>query len=433
MTYEEAIAYLYGLRMFGTKFGLENTRKLAELAGNPQEKLRFIHVAGTNGKGSTCAMLESIYRQAGKKTGLYTSPHLVYFGERIQVNRAPISKGDVVRHLAQLQPLLASFSPDSHPTFFEVVTVMALMHFAAEKCDLVIWETGLGGRLDATNIVTPMASVITTIQHDHEKWLGVSLAEIAREKAGIIKEAIPVITTVPDSEALGVIKATAMEKNAPFTRVPAPTEEVRVSLIGEHQQHNAALAIAVVEELNDTFRVPNWCIAAGLEKVNWPGRFQILNRPAARKIVLDGAHNPAGAFMLAKTFRQWFAREEATLIMGFLTDKNYKAMCEILAPLAKRIMLAPVQTERTASPELLWQLCRDANPSATIICCASLEAALNKAALDSLVLVTGSLYLIGEALELMKLQPVEKSERKLNEWSAKPAQEKAPANENESR
>src|SRR5437763_1485903 len=219
MIYKEAIDYLYSLRLFGTKLGLQNTFRLAELAGNPQQRLRFIHVAGTNGKGSTCAMLESIYRAAGLKIGLFTSPHLVSFCERIQVNRCPVAEAGVVRLLAELQALLQKFPQDAHPTFFEVITVMALKYFAEEKCDLVIWETGLGGRLDATNIVTPLASVITNVQFDHEKWLGKTLASIAFEKAGIIKDNVPVITATNDPEALRVIAETARHRNAPLTQV----------------------------------------------------------------------------------------------------------------------------------------------------------------------------------------------------------------------
>src|SRR5246127_1443533 len=185
MTYAEAIQFLNSLRLFGANLGLDNPRRLAELAGNPQDQLRFIHVAGTNGKGSTCAMLESIYRAAGLRVGLFTSPHLVAFGERIQVNRQLISDADVVRLVSEMRELLKQFPSDAHPTFFEVVTVMALRYFAEQKCDLVIWETGLGGRLDATNIVTPLASVITNIQFDHQQWLGETLDRIAYEKAGI--------------------------------------------------------------------------------------------------------------------------------------------------------------------------------------------------------------------------------------------------------
>ena len=219
MTYAEAVQFLYDLQMFGAKFGLENTFKLAALAGNPQEKLRFIHVAGTNGKGSTCAMLESIYRAAGLRVGLFTSPHLVSFAERIQVNRQLISESEIVRLVSEIQPLLKQFPADMPPTFFEFVTVMALKYFAEQNCDLVIWETGMGGRLDATNIVTPLASVITNVDLDHQKWLGNTLAEIAAEKAGIIKPGIPVITAANEPEALDVIAKTAREKNSPLTQI----------------------------------------------------------------------------------------------------------------------------------------------------------------------------------------------------------------------
>src|SRR5438105_5570804 len=235
MTYPDAIQFLYDLRLFGLKLGLENTFKLAALAGNPQNKLRFIHVAGTNGKGSTCAMLESVYRAAGLRVGLFTSPHLVSFRERIQVNRELISEADVVRLVAELreqcetgfQPVSTVKSPgpeqgdrrDGCPTFFEVVTVMALRYFAEQKCDLVIWETGMGGRLDATNIVTPLASVITNVQLDHQQWLGHTRAEIAAEKAGIIKPGVPVVTAADAPEAMEVIEHTARQRRAPLTKV----------------------------------------------------------------------------------------------------------------------------------------------------------------------------------------------------------------------
>ena len=223
MSYSEAIRFLYDLQFFGMKLGLENALRLAALAGNPQERLRFIHVAGTNGKGSTCAMLEGIYRAAGLRVGLFTSPHLVSFAERIQVDRRLIGQDDVARLVEGMRSLLQSGDfRGASPTFFEVVTVMALQYFAGQGCDLVIWETGLGGRLDATNIVTPLASVITNIQLDHQKWLGETVAEIAREKAGIIKPGIPVITSTADSAALEIIAQTARARQAPLTVVRAP-------------------------------------------------------------------------------------------------------------------------------------------------------------------------------------------------------------------
>src|SRR3989441_7070129 len=219
MTYPEAIRFLYELRWFGLKLGLENTFRLAALAGNPQERLGFIHVAGTNGKGSTCAMLESIYRVAGFRVGLFTSPHLVSFRERIQVDRQLISDVEVIRLVSELQEWSRNFPAEAHPTFFEVVTVMALRYFAEQQCDLVIWETGLGGRLDATNIVTPLACVITGIDLDHQQWLGETLDQIAAEKAGIIKPSVPVVTGARPGRGLEVIAEGARQKNAPLTVV----------------------------------------------------------------------------------------------------------------------------------------------------------------------------------------------------------------------
>ncbi len=301
MTYPEAIQFLYGLRLFGAKFGLEDTFKLAEQASNPQKRLRFIHVAGTNGKGSTCAMVENIYRAAGLRVGLFTSPHLVSFRERIQINRQYISEADVVRLVEQLTPLLASFPQDHHPTFFEAVTVMALRYFAEQKCDLVIWETGLGGRLDATNIVTPLASVITNIGIEHSEWLGDTIEKIAFEKSGIIKTGLPVITTATTGHGLETIVAVARERNAPLTVISLsemnrpPLNGLQLPLHGPHQRLNAALATAVVRTLASQIAVSDEALRTGLTTVEWPGRMQRIRTASGQTILLDGAHNPDGA------------------------------------------------------------------------------------------------------------------------------------------
>jgi dihydrofolate synthase/folylpolyglutamate synthase len=425
----EAIQFLYGLRLFGAKFGLENTFKLAALAGNPQEKLRFIHVAGTNGKGSTCAMLESIYRASGLRVGLFTSPHLVSFRERIQVNRHLVSEYEVVRLVVELQPLLKQFSADHHPTFFEVVTVMALKFFAEQKCDLVIWETGLGGRLDATNIVTPLASVITNIALDHQQWLGDTLGKIAAEKAGIIKQGIPIVTATGEPEAFAVIEKIAREKNALLTEVGQASSPSwagkmpALPLAGEHQRINAALALATVEILQKQIPVTDEKVRAGLANVNWPGRLQLIQRPNGQKVLLDGAHNAAGAKVLRAALGKIFSDPEKTLILGVFQDKDWRTMCETLAPLAARILTVPIASERTANANDLALACRDANPSAEILACADLAEALKKSMGDEFVVITGSLYLVGEALELLGVSPAAESERGLNEWSvaAQPA------------
>jgi len=454
VNYPEAIQFLYGLRLFGAKFGLDNTIKLAALAGNPQEKLRFIHVAGTNGKGSTCAMLEAIYRAGGWRTGLFTSPHLVSFRERIQVNRQLISENDVVRLVAGLQPLLGQFPAGHHPTFFEVLTVMALKFFAEQKCDLVIWETGLGGRLDATNIVTPLASVITNIAMDHQQWLGDTLEKIAFEKAGIIKPGVPVITSTDEPEALAMIQKVAKEKGSLLTiagadanspsRSTALSRDAAMPLPGEHQRINASLALATVDALQKHVSVAEKKILAGLANVHWPGRLQLVQRQNGREILLDGAHNVAGAKVLAnalnvllpvrkpgsagvppagqegteETRRRDASGPRPSLVLGVLQDKDWQQICGVLAPLAKKIIAVPVSSERTADPGALAEECRQQHPDAEVSVGGSLKEALEKTNADDFVIVTGSLYLVGEALELLGQSPAANSERALNEWTA---------------
>ncbi|MBI3875471.1 MAG: bifunctional folylpolyglutamate synthase/dihydrofolate synthase [Verrucomicrobia bacterium] len=419
MTYSEAIEFLYGLRLFGAKFGLENTFKLTALADNPQRKLRFIHVAGTNGKGSTCAMLESIYRHAGLRTGLFTSPHLVKFGERIQINRQLLSEAHTVRLVEEMQPLLAQFSREQHPTFFEVVTVMALRFFAENQCDLVIFETGLGGRLDATNIVTPLASVITNIGLDHQQWLGDTHKKIAAEKAGIIKRGVPVLTTTDVPGAFGVIEAKAHGIGAPLVvvgHVQLSTFNFQLSLSGEHQRVNAALALATVETLQEKIPVSAEAIRRGLAHVDWPGRLQIVKTSDGRTFLLDGAHNPPGCEALSRALEQLFPNERAALLLGMLADKDCAPMCARLAPLADRVCLVPVASGRTAKPEELLPHCRAANPSAEISVCASVRDAVSLLTDRRFVVVTGSLYLVGEVMELLGVSVSSRDERGLNEW-----------------
>jgi dihydrofolate synthase/folylpolyglutamate synthase len=425
VTYAEAIQFLYRLRWFGAKFGLENTTRLAALAGNPQDRLRFIHVAGTNGKGSTCAMLESIYRAAGLRVGLFTSPHLVSFAERIQVGRRWISEAEVVRQVADLQPLLRQFPEGHHPTFFEVVTVMALRHFAEQGCDLVVWETGLGGRLDATNIVTPLASVITNIGIEHSEWLGDTVEKIAAEKAGIIKPRIPVITAATPGQGLEVIASTAERLQAPCTRVDVsefqrpPLDTLELPLHGPHQRLNAATALAAVRILAGQLPVAHAALRRGLASVYWPGRMQRVNTSSGQVLLLDGAHNPAGAEALRIAVEAEFPAMRPTLIFGVFRDKDSASMCQSLAPLAGRLILTRVQTDRSEDPVKLVPTCRAVNPSASIATCDSLAEALRNAERDPFIIIAGSLYLVGEAMELLHLADAPADDEKaLNEWKA---------------
>ena len=415
MTYAEAIQFLYGLQLFGTKPGLENSLRLAALTGNPQNQLRFIHVAGTNGKGSTCAMLESIYRIARLRVGLYTSPHLVSFRERIQVNRELISEADLVRLVSEAKAWLEKFPEGTHATLFEVVTVIALRYFAEQKCDVVVWETGLGGRLDATNIVTPLASVITNVQFDHEKWLGGTLEEIAREKAGIIKPRVPIITAAIGAP-LKVIRETAERLKAPLRVVGESDLRQNVGLPGEHQRLNAAVAAGTVETLSGVFDVTEEGIRNGLATVNWPARFQVIGW-GTQTIILDGAHNPAGAAALAETLRSQFKGAPLAFVVGMLEDKDWPAITNTFAAIAHSLVCVPVASQRTALPGTLAHAALQANPGLIVRSAASLAEALSLVQAESHVVITGSLYLVGEAMELLGLSPGS-NERALNEWAA---------------
>lgn len=386
-------------------------RQLAAAAGQPQERLRFIHVAGTNGKGSTCAFLEAIYRAAGYRVGLFTSPHLMSFRERIQVNRELIREEEVGR-------LVSEFEGESSFTFFEAVTIMALKYFAACGCDIVIWETGLGGRLDATNIVTPLVSVITNVQLDHQQWLGGTVEKIAVEKAGIIKPGTPVVTAA-EEPALGVIAEAAHRQEAPLT-VVAPLEGCELGLPGAHQRFNAALAVAAVGAAQGVMPVSEDAVGAGLKGARWAGRLQLIEVSGGRQILLDGAHNPAGAEALAAALRSEFAARHPAIVLGALADKDCAGICRVLAPLAARILLPGVSSARSADPKGLAELCRQANPNAAIEVCQSLGEALEAAAKERFVVVTGSLHFIGEAMERLGLGEGA-SERELNEYAAGPA------------
>ncbi len=422
MTYTEAIQFLYDLQLHGVKLGLDNARRLAELAGDPQRRLRFIHVAGTNGKGSTCAMIESVYRFAGLRVGLFTSPHLVRFSERIQVNRQPIGDCDVVRLVEGMKVMFEQFPRDHCPTFFEVVTVMALEYFAERECDLVVWETGMGGRLDATNIVVPLASVITNVQMDHQQFLGNTIARIAAEKAGIIKSAVPVITAADAPEAMSVIRAAAELAGAPLTEVGVldtarpPLGALRLPLLGEHQRMNAAVALATVQALSKNLPVSCETMVAGLTRVEWAGRLQAVRSRSGQTNLLDGAHNAPAIHALEQALRQYYPGERPAVVLGILRDKDWRTMCDSLLPLAKSVCLVPVASARTAQPEELRDYWSTRCPAMPLEVRHSLVDGLRLTQEEPFRLVTGSLYLVGEALELLGEMPGTVGERSLNEW-----------------
>jgi dihydrofolate synthase / folylpolyglutamate synthase len=436
VTYAEATAFLYGLRRFGWRPGLATIRRLLALAGDPHVGIPSFHVGGTNGKGSTAAMLASILQAAGYRTGLYTSPHLLSFTERIRVGGKPIDEAEIVEYTEQLKGLCAAhFAPETtsplrdrlpHPTFFELTTAMAFLHFRRHAVNAAVVEVGLGGRLDATNVIQPRAAIITNIALEHQEYLGRTLAEIAGEKAGIIKAGTSVVTAAR-GDALEVIRRAAAPLHAPVVSVShayrwvvresslsgqtfdleSPTrryETLRLSLVGRHQVENAVLAVATAEVAQEQkWSLDVAAIHRGLEQAVWPGRLHIVrDRP---RIILDGAHNPAGAEALA-TFltehRSTLGR--LILVFGVLSDKDWGTMLGILAPLADEIILTSPPGERAADPAALAPAARG---HAKVSIAADPERALTQARAtaqtEDTILVAGSLYTVAAALRALGL------------------------------
>jgi len=396
--YKEALAWLYGLQRFGIKLGLENIRRLIDELGVDLSNARVIHVAGTNGKGSVCAMIDSICRAQKYRTGLFTSPHLVTFRERIRIDGEMISENEVAAGLTNIRKVVADWEP--HPTFFEIATALALKHFAEAKIDIVILETGLGGRLDATNAVQSNIAVITPIALDHEKWLGDSLEKIANEKAGIIKAQTPVVSGLQLPEAEKVIRARATECEAPLQFVEQVYDKSPIALRGEYQKVNAAIAIAATQAAN--VEIDKSAVTRGLATVEWPGRFQCWDK----RTVIDGAHNPAAAKILADTWREIFGDEPATLILAILSDKDLHGICEALTPIADFVLLPKIRSERAVSPEELAKVLSAITPSLPYSITDSLDKALHLArAKLNPILLTGSLHFAGEALAHLRGEP----------------------------
>ena len=395
--YQEALAWLYGTQRFGIKLGLENVQRLLRELNVPGKDQRIIHVAGTNGKGSVCAMIDSICRAANHRTGLFTSPHLVTYRERIRVNGEMIAPDEVARGLSALRETIRDWDP--HPTFFEITTALALDHFKKKECELIVLETGLGGRLDATNSLLPVVSVLTPIGYDHEKWLGRTLELIAGEKAGIIKRRVPVVSAKQEAAAANVIRARAAECEAPLEFVTEPYAASPVGLIGTHQRQNAALAVAALR--SGGVAVSPDAIQRGLAKIDWPARFQRWND----RTIIDGAHNPAGALVLAKTWREQFGDDRATIILAVLREKDVTGICRALAPIAERFILPPIRSERALPPNELIPLLSSIT-SLPYSITLSLSAALELArATPERILLTGSLHFAGEALATLDGNP----------------------------
>lgn len=428
MTYKEALAYLYDLERFGIKLRRANIEGLLELLGNPHLGLKAIHVAGTNGKGSTVAFISSILKEAGYKVGTYTSPHLTDFTERIAINGSQISEEKVAELLTKIRPYVIKIAaaPElGHPTFFEVVTAMALTYFFEEKVDFVVCEVGLGGRLDATNVIEPLVSVITNSSYDHMDQLGSEITSIAREHAGIIKKDGLVITAA-QGEALTVIKEVCQQQKARLYQVGkdisykplqsnlqgqsfnikgifSEIENLKISLLGKHQLTNACCAIGSIEVLvlHNT-RITDENIRRGLKKARWPGRLEIVRRFPL--VILDGAHNQPAAKQLRETLLEFFKKKERLiLVMGILEDKEIEKIVKELVPLAFKVVVTAPRTSRAARPEDIYNAAIKFNPNVTVAeeVEEAVKAALIEAKKDDIICVTGSLYTVGEARQFL--------------------------------
>ncbi len=400
--YQQTLAWLYSLQRFGIKLGLENIRRLLTELSLPGKGQRIIHVAGTNGKGSVCAMIDSILRTQGYRTGLFTSPHLVSFRERIRVDGEMISEEAVVAGLTRIRELVARWEP--HPTFFEIVTALALHHFRDARCEFVVLETGLGGRLDATNATKPIVSVITPINYDHQQWLGHSLGEIAGEKAGIIKPHTPVVSALQLPEAENVIRQRADACGSPLHFITGEIESP-LALAGRHQKQNAALAVAVLKAAQ--IAVDDDAISRGLAALEWPARFQRWDD----RTIIDGAHNPAGARALAETWRKHFGDQRATIVLAVLADKDVAGLCDALAPITAHLLLPHIRTERALPPQELASIWTararpQGAPEIDVQIFPTIPAALKAArSHHEPVLITGSLHFAGEALAELRGVP----------------------------
>ncbi len=424
MSYRKTIDYLYGLQKFGMKFGLDNISRLFSAAGNPQESFRAVHVAGTNGKGSTSAMIESLLRTSGVRTGLFTSPHLVNFTERIRVDGEEIPERDVITLTEEVRGVAEDIG-DISPTFFEVITAMAFLFFRRMKIDWAVVETGLGGRLDATNVVSPEVSVITSIGHDHREFLGNTLGEIASEKAGIIKKNVPVVSSAQLPEVADVLTRKAAEAGSVLYRYPvdfsarmvaeAPDgicfdyrgsreySGLKVPLAGGYQMMNASVAVRLAEVIAERHPALKVDVRKGLWQVRWPGRLELIKKTPP--ILIDGAHNPDAALALSEYLRAMLAPryKRIILIIGIMGDKDREGILARLLPLASETIFAAASYGRAASPESLAasasSLGYSSRKARTVA--EAIALAEDLCGPDDIVVITGSFYTIGEAKEVL--------------------------------
>ena len=412
----QATAWVFDLQKFGIKFGLSSTLNLLDRLKLPYQQGRYLHVAGTNGKGSVAAMLSAILTKAGYPVGLYTSPHLVHFTERFRLGDREISRTRLLKIINQVRAAVADAEP---PTFFEFATAMAFLYFFQEGADPIILETGMGGRLDSTNIVQPLVTLITNISLDHQEHLGEGLKAIAAEKAGTIKPGAPLVTGAWQQGVLELLEQRCREVETPmylkgrdfeargvgggrftYRGLERNLKDLTLNLTGRHQYGNAALALAAAEVLERSgLTLPEEAIREGLQQTYWPGRLEQISQDP--QVMLDGAHNPAAARILAQTLKQTRANGRLILVLGIMADKDLDAILARLLPLAQLVIFTQPQYFRAAAPEVLAARSRSYNLEVLQIpqVAGAIRRAQDLAGPTDRIVVSGSLYTVGEAKE----------------------------------
>ena len=412
--YKEAVTHLYGLQKYGIKFGLSKTSNLLKNLNNPHDGQKYIHIGGTNGKGSVAAFVASILKETGLKVGLYTSPHLVRFTERFKINHVEITRekaADLIRELTDM------FVPEEPPTFFEATTAMALVYFARENIDISVMEVGMGGRLDATNVITPLVSVITNISMEHQLFLGSRLLDIAGEKGGIIKDGVDVVTGVTQPSVVRLFETICADKKSPMWRlgkdihcratvsglhyrgINRHLKGLNLGLKGKFQNHNGALALAVIELLEKKgFKVSSQDIREGLKKTTWPGRMHVVAKNPT--IVLDGAHNPKAMKALADSIKKGFRFRQMILVIGVMEDKEIGQILRRIVPHSDYVIYTRPIYYRAARPEILMAKgARLGKPGEIVpLLSEAIEKAEDMADPQDLIVITGSLFTVGEAM-----------------------------------
>jgi len=396
MNYDEAIKWLYSTQDFGIKLGLENPKELLrKFLANPDYNTKVVHVAGTNGKGSTCAMIEMLIRGAGYRTALFTSPHLVHFRERIKVNSIMISEQKCADYLTQLRVISEKMA--HHPTFFEITLALAMRYFREQGAEYIILETGMGGRLDATTAVQADVCVITPIGMDHSEWLGDTIEEVAMEKAGIMLEGVPIISAKQQEEARVVLLEEANVKRCPIQIIDEPLVGYSIGITGEHQRYNANVAVHAVYEVGIQLNYD--LVKESLKYVYWPGRFEEI-RNSENPMVIDGAHNPHAVEALVNTWQTEYPDLKPIIVFGAVESKDVEGALSMLKQLGDQFILTPVNSPRSYPTEKLKQALGNVG---NVTECENLEQVLELEEVRcNPVLVVGSLFLIGQLKALVE-------------------------------